>query len=488
MARLASEADPQTALRLLAQAGIPGPGQTDPGAVQIVSAKRARARRFDAVFVVGLVEGEFPGLPDVPSLLSSGQRASLDRLAGGLLPPDPEGDRTLFAAAATRAWRLLYLSARDAEDDGGEAVPSRFWTEAKALLGAAEDGHEWRTLADQVFPAWSAPSLRHYLRACAAEGRRPGTGGLPIAPWRRAPGCLTAPEVLGELGSLDCFSPSALESYAGCPFAWFVDRVVGREELETELDGRVLGDLIHGILSRCYCSLREDGLLPLTAELVAEAQERADALIEQEVEGPDCPGSAAERRVAAFKLRRMAQRLFLAEAVSGGSLVFDAAEVKVGATDGVDIGGLRIRGRIDRIDAAPDGQGRFVLDYKSGSIPSTLAIGTAEGLQLPLYLLALGAEQEGADVVGGAYVSLSHGSLSGIVEAGREELLGARASGCRPLDEAGWQALAGEVLGVARTAAEGMRAGIIAPKPDRVCPEWCDLAPACRSRRGGRRP
>ncbi len=81
------------------------------------------------------------------------QRAGLDRLAGGLLPSDPEGDRALFVGAATRAWRLLYLSARDAEDDGGEAVPSRFWTEAKTLLGAGRDGHEWRTLADQVFSA-----------------------------------------------------------------------------------------------------------------------------------------------------------------------------------------------------------------------------------------------------------------------------------------------------------------------------------------------
>ncbi len=69
--------------------------------------------------------------------------------------------------------------------------------------------------------------------------------------------------------------------------------------------------------------------------------------------------------------------------------MFETAEVKVGATEGVDVGGLRVRGRIDRIDGTPDGQGRFVLDYKSGGIPSPSAIGTAEGLQLPLYLLAL---------------------------------------------------------------------------------------------------
>jgi RecB family exonuclease len=169
-------------------------------------------------------------------------------------------------------------------------------------------------------------------------------------------------------------------------------------------------------------------------------------------------------------------------------LVFQTSEVKVGMPDGVDVGALRVRGRIDRIDATPDGQGRFVLDYKSGGIPSPSAIGTAEGLQLPLYLLALQAEGQGAGVVGGVYVSLSEGAVSGVVNAGREGLLGARTGKCRSLDETEWRALADGVLGIAQAAAEGMRAGVIAPKADRVCASWCGLAPACRSRQGGHRP
>ena len=91
-------------------------------------------------------------------------------------------------------------------------------------------------------------------------------------------------------------------------------------------------------------------------------------------------------------------------------------------------------------------------------------------------------------MVGGAYLSLSRGALSGVVDAGREALLGTRAGKCLALDESGWQALAAQALEVAQTAAEGMRAGAIAPKLDRDCPPWCDLAPACRSRQGGYRP
>jgi ATP-dependent helicase/nuclease subunit B len=509
METIAGQVEPQEALGLLVQAGVPGPAHVHSGAVQILSAQRARARRFDVVFVLGLVEGEFPGLSDAPSLLSAGNRAGLDRLAGGLSPPDPEGERTLFLGAATRAWRLLYLSARDAEDDGGEAVPSRFWTECKSLLGAGVGGHGGRTLADQVFAAHSAPSLRHYLRACAVEGLEPDVRALPVRQadtaavavgsgaggqgfstpaWHRAPARLTSATVLAELQAADCFSPSSLESYTGCPFAWFLNRAVGREELETELDARVLGDLIHGVLSECYRSLAADGLLPLKSEGVPEAERRASALVDKAVEGPDCPGTPAERRVAACRLRGMARGLFQAEAASGGSLAFKQAEVRVGAAEGVDVGGLRVRGRIDRIDTTPDGHGLFVFDYKSGTVPSATAIGTGEGLQLPLYLLALRAERGDAQPLGGAYVSLAESVISGVVSAGREGLLGTRAGRCRTLDAKGWQELADGVLTVAQAAADGMRAGAIAPKADRVCPVWCDLGPACRSRRGGQRP
>ena len=153
----------------------------------------------------------------------------------------------------------------------------------------------------------------------------------------------------------------------------------------------------------------------------------------------------------------------------------------------MDVGGLLVRGRVDRIDSGPDGRTLFVFDYKSGAAPPASALGTGDGLQLPLYLLALGGERQDVTVAGGAYLSLSQGTLSGVVASGEEPLLGDRAGKCRTLDEAGWQELSHDVLGVAQTAADGIRAGDIAPRPDRVCPKWCDLGPVCRARQGGRR-
>jgi RecB family exonuclease len=489
--RLSDCLHPQAALNLLARVGVSGPTCSDPGTVQIMSAKRARARRFEVVFILGLVEGEFPGASEVASLLSAGQKRSLDQVGGGLFAPAEETESTLFVGAASRAWRSLYLSARDAEDDGGEAVPSRFWREAKTVLGVGETGHDGRTLADQVFSPETAPTLRHYLRACAHLGgpspseERDGVTSETAPAWRRLPDRLVSAEVLAELKSAERFSPSSLEAYVRCPFAWFIQRVIGAEELESGLDGRVIGELIHQALSECYRSLAADGHIPLQSGNLAQAEKTADVIIDRLVRGPACPGSPAERLAAGWLLRSMAQRVLRMEALGNGLLRFAEAEKNVGGPDGVDIGGIRVRGRIDRLDRTPDCRGVFVFDYKSGAAPAASAIGTSDGLQLPLYLMALGAEHKEVDVIGGAYLSLREGKLVGVVGKGEAGLLGSWPGRLLELDEDGWDRLFRDAREIALAAAAGMRSGLIAPPSERSCPRWCDLGPACRSCRSG---
>jgi len=486
--------DPRLVLHSLGRVAVPGERSEDDDAVQILSVQRARARRFQAVVILGLAEGEFPGSPDRPSLLSAGQRARLDEAGGGLLPPEPDQEAAFFVSAISRPWRLLLLSARDAEDDGTESVPSPYWQEARRLLGLDGSFPEYRTLADQVFALHKAPSLRHYLRACAAYGCAPHPAvvalgfGEAVPPWGRPPSRLADPAVLEELASTGCFNPSALEAYADCPFRWFVERVVGAEDIDLELDGRMIGRLLHDVLSETYRTLSAEGLLPLREPGVRRAGQVACDVIDRLVWEDRCPGSFSERRLAAWRLKRMARNLFDMEAAAAGPLTFSQSEMWVGGNRGVDIGGLRVRGRIDRVDATPDGTGVFILDYKTGAIPPPKALGTGEALQLPLYLLALAAERPRAGVIGGAYLSLSDKKRSGVVAAGAEWVLGSGAAGIRSLDEPGVEELSRLTVQTAIDAAEGMRTGVIAPRADRPCPSWCPLGPACRARRGEYRP
>ena len=463
-------------------------------AVQVLSVQRARARRFPVVLVLGLVEGEFPGRPDRPSLLSPSQKARLDATGNGLFAPEADQEAALFVSAVSRASRLLFLSARDAEDDGSEATRSYFWQLAKSLLSATENETACRTLGEHVFSLPTAPTRRHFERSCALSGAEPAAGAVPgarpeaVRPWNRVPQTLSHPAVLAELSNLERFSPSALESYARCPFAWFVQTVVGAEELDCELDGKYVGKLIHSVLTETYQRLGSLDLLPLRTGGIEAARRIADGCIERSVNSDQCPGTTAERRVAGWRLRRMAYNLFDMEAAAQWPLVPAEMEMWVGSKTGVDVGGFRVHGRVDRVDVAGDGRGVFVLDYKSGAIPSSSAIGREEALQLPLYLMALAADWPEARVAGGAYVALADGKRSGVVMPGAEELVGAAGESCKVLDEAGAESLFESTRALSRQAIEGMKSGVIVPRSDRACPPWCLLGPACRARRGGYRP
>ncbi len=482
---------------LQALAGVPIPGSrigtTD--AVQILDVQRARARRFAVVAVLGLVEGEFPGHSDPPALLTRGQRTQLDSLAGGgLFVPEANQEAALFVSALSRAWQLLLLSARDADDGGGEVMPSRFWSLSRALLGADRGDCQTRTLAEVVFGVEAAPSLRHYLRACAAQGCSPHPGVRPSGhegqarPWRRPPARLTDPAILEELAETESFTPSSLEAYLNCPFAWFVDRVVGVEELEPELDARSTGQLLHSVLSITYGELASRDALPVNPESLAEAELLARAVVERLVGEEGCPGNPAEKKLTAWRLRKMVRRLLQMESEAAGALITLETESTVGGEGGIDIGGLRIRGRIDRIDADPAGRSLFVLDYKSGTLPNPSSIGSPRALQLPLYLMALAAERPAARVIGGAYLSPLEERCSGLVRAGSEHLVGAGRQGCGVLDPDAVEILYQETRALSCEAAAGIRAGSIAPRPNRECPPWCGLGPVCRARRGGYRP
>jgi len=479
-------------LPALARMAVPGGALGSEDAVQVLTVHRARARRFQAVLILGLVEGAFPGRADRPALLTAAQRARLDAAGGGLFAPEVDQEEALFVRAVSRAWKVLLLSARDADDGGGHAGQSYYWSHCKALLGVGEREHVHRTLADQVFDLAGAPSLRQYLRACAGRGLEPhpacGRYALPLAEWGRpgGPAKLLCPQVLEELAATDCHSPSALETYLRCPFAWFVEKMIGAKDTETLVDGRLVGQLLHTVLSDTYDELKSAGALPLRAGNLPHAERIAGTIIEALVRSDECPGTGSERRLVEWRLKRMAANLFAMEVAAGSPLVVDATELPIGRESGVDLGGLAIRGRIDRVDSAPDGA-LFVIDYKSGNVPAKGKIGTAEGLQLPLYMLALAQERPGRRVVGGAYLSPRQKERSGVVVAGCEDVLGAGAGSCRVAEHDALQLMLEGALKLAREGAEGMMSGRIAPLADRSCPPWCGLGPVCRARRGGSR-
>ena len=125
---------------------------------------RARTRRFEAVFVLGLEEGSLPrrgaGVP-VPRRRPRGASSTARR--GCERPTRSSRDRYLFYTACTRARRRLYLVREAATDDGAPREPSPFWDEVARALRAGRR----RALDD------AGAALRPHVaaRACADRAR-----------------------------------------------------------------------------------------------------------------------------------------------------------------------------------------------------------------------------------------------------------------------------------------------------------------------------
>jgi RecB family exonuclease len=147
---------------------------------------------------------------------------------------------------------------------------------------------------------------------------------------------------------------------------------------------------------------------------------------------------------------------------------FGAAE----GDPGVDLGGVTIKGRADRIDVGP--AGLVVIDYKRSTAPSRAAIAREGRLQLQLYALAA-SSRLGLPVAGGLYRRLDRPEDRGF-------LLSGVPGAFKPndvVDEAGLQEVLDAAVDTARIAAQGIAASFIEPSADARGCAWCGASAVC---------
>src|SRR3954471_9006701 len=193
------------------------------GRVDVVDLLRARTRRYEVVFVLGLEEGTLPRRGEAsPFLPDEAARDLDDRLRRSrLAKPDPvERDRYLFYTACTRATKRLYLVREAANDEGGPREASPFWDEVRGLFDGDDvrRATSRRPLSALTWPVEQAPTQRERLRALASlvpddreEARALAQANgweRPLGPGVRAfdgPTRLTHPLVLEQLGAKTSF-------------------------------------------------------------------------------------------------------------------------------------------------------------------------------------------------------------------------------------------------------------------------------------------
>jgi ATP-dependent helicase/DNAse subunit B len=414
-----------------------------------------------ALFIVGLQEGAFPAAAREQPFFSSAERAELAQASGLVLGEAGEpldAERYLFYALCSRPTRWLRCSWHDATDDGETALRSLFVDDLADCFGE-------RLLAERLVRGagtlgWEAPPPA--AAALQAILRAPRRTGPVIAP-------LTDPGALLQLRGHETHSPSALESWTGCPVKWLIERALKPREMEPDSMFMTRGRVAHDALAAVFGGLRErTGSARIDAASLPLALELLDGALAAEAGplSPDTSVDATERNRQRHDLIRYLE--FVAR--QPGPLEPREFELAFGlAADDLPPvllaeGALALCGRIDRVDVDRDG-GALVYDYKGAAGPYAAAKWPEEGLlQQALYMLAV-EQLLGMRALGGLYQPLRAADLRPRGAVVSDLDAGVALYEKDRLNEADLRALVGAQLGAALVAAAELDAGALEPRP-----------------------
>ncbi len=209
------------------------------------------------------------------------------------------------------------------------------------------------------------------------------------------------------------YSVSQLESYAKCPFKYFLEKILeikAIEEPREEAERREIGSFLHELFYEFYQTMNERKITLANSSdaLFEEARKILFDMARAKLEGTPLkhPLSFYEKEkiigINGKEEDSILYRFLLTERNDKSGFVpryFEASFGMPKARNGSDftvmtdeplvIGGVKLRGKIDRIEINETEKKFNVVDYKlSGAKPSRAEIREGLALQLPVYLLA----------------------------------------------------------------------------------------------------
>ncbi|HTA14296.1 MAG TPA: PD-(D/E)XK nuclease family protein [Solirubrobacteraceae bacterium] len=405
--------DPEEIVDLLERLELAGGARSDGTGVAVVDPLSLRARRVRMVFACGMQEGVFPAPGSSHPLLGEEGRRSLAHASGLALPAEPDGlaaERYLLYALASRPEERLTLSWHTADEDGASLAPSLFIDDICDLFtGALRERASRRVAGASAWPGPGLPAGTIAAREDALAIPSDGSQAALIAPLRDR-------LVLAELHEHVLWSASSLESWAGCPVKWFVERHLRGAEIDPDPEPLARGGLAHAALKETLEHLRErTGSARLTPASVGLARRLLrEALAELQADHPlsvapeRLPG--ARRRLAVDLERYLECAAEQATVEQTTPLEPKHLELEFGfEPDGsppLELGeGVLLRGRIDRVDVGPGGEA-IVYDYKGRSAPPAARWAADGSFQIALYMRAI-EQLLGYTPVGGFYQPLA---------------------------------------------------------------------------------
>ena len=400
--------------------------------------QRTRAGRPEYTLVLGANDGILPAGGSGDSLLSADEKKKLFDDGVEICKLDElrvQEEKLAIYRNLIRASKGLWMSFSVSDETGAEARPSAIFERIKKMTGKEPEKDILNREDGKGLVQSSGSTLKHLTGAMKAgildrENEETEDSQLweGVLDWyrqnqpQRLFGAMAGLKFSNRIDALKdktvrelfkrtgrdelVLSPSALEKYSKCPFAFFVQRGLKPEEPETfEITPLDIGNVYHDALMQFSQGMTEKGVditdedsrwMTITREQAdSEIDKIIDELAASDPEGVLAAGKEAEYRVARLKkncretvwtliedIRNQKISSIVYEAPFGEKAVMEPVRVKA------EKGEVLIEGRIDRADTLADDRVK-VIDYKTGN--RTFDKGDAEAgwdLQLMLYLAA----------------------------------------------------------------------------------------------------
>ena len=345
--------------------------------VTLVDAQAARYGEFDEVFLVGLVEGEWPQRSAKSIFYPAALLSQLDW-------PDSRialaGERAAFHDLMGLGRRQVHLSTFELENDA-IVSPSVLLEDADRL-----------GLSREVRPTPDRRRMFVY-EALASDPVEPAAVNGEAAAWLGVRTARSEAESDRFHGAAAAYKPpaysvSSLERYLQCPFRFFSERVLGLQEDpedEATLNPKELGIFVHSVFQRFFEEWNRQGHLGITPENLPEARAIFNDVVEPLLSAlPE--GEAAVQRtrlLGSAADEGLAEAVFQLEAEWETPVRERLLEYSLdGEFDIHTENGTRriaLRGKADRIDLLEDRTFR-IIDYKLSRAPDR-----KQALQLPIY-------------------------------------------------------------------------------------------------------
>ena len=399
------------------------------GCVSLGDIYRTKLSNVKALFVTSFKDGSIPRNSNSSGILTDDEIEKLEKAgltlcksAGQLLREDKIALFEAFEGPSEK----LYITYANSDLEGKTTKPSYLLSnlplsqmEGKiyTLEELTKKLRDFKSGGDELDLKWQAAAksfanTERYEAAVKGLLHRGGEESL-------------SKKTKDQILRTDSASPSALEKYARCPFAYFVSYGLKADEnFDFSIQPKDIGDIHHEVLNRLSRHLSSDNKSArdgdslwqkITDEEIKDFVYKAIDQIKEE-DGTGLLTKGPQEEYETNKVKEVALRFAI-------NMV---KQLRMGNVDQVEsernfeffFGGMKIYGKIDRLDTTKlsDKELVKVVDYKSGKAKFNPDL-IRKGLSLQLMLYLESATSLGAKAVGSFYFHISD-------EAAKADILG----------------------------------------------------------------